>query len=203
MRMDFGIYRILRGICLLLRPCLVSEQRAASSASPRLSVTRARVGRGCSASVQNERARWFLTAEPNLRVSFAPCGALTRHVWAFVLEARAGRMEGEEAEERKGGSMQERELCTQNKSSGIWTVGLPRVFVHFLPPHFPLTLLKKEREKKQKTSPPPLQTSKMFFFTGCVVNQPHLLPQCKTMFCLHEKAMAVALWLCAADEECG
>lgn len=91
-----------------------------------------------------------MTAEPNLRVSFAPCGALTRHVWAFVLEARAGRMEGEEAEERKGGSMQERELCTQNKSSGIWTVGLPRVFVHFLPPHFPLTLLKKREKKKTK-----------------------------------------------------
>lgn len=72
-------------------------------------------------------------------------------------------MEGEEAEERKGGSMQERELCTQNKSSGIWTVGLPRVFVHFLPPHFPLTLLKK-REKKKQTSLPPLQTLKTFFY---------------------------------------
>lgn len=55
-------------------------------------------------------------------------------------------MEGEEAEERKEGSMEGGELCTQNKSMGIWTEGLPGVFVHFLPPHFPLTLI-KEKEK--------------------------------------------------------
>lgn len=91
-------------------------------------------------------------------------------------------MEGEEAEERKGGSMQERELCTQNKSSGIWTVGLPRVFVHFLPPHFPLTLLKK-REKKKNLSAAAANV-KDVFFTGCVVNQPP--PQSKTMFRLDE-----------------
>lgn len=55
-------------------------------------------------------------------------------------------MEGEEAKERRGGSMNEGELCTQNKSIGIWTVGLPGVFVHFLPPHFPLTRI-KDKEK--------------------------------------------------------
>lgn len=46
MRIDFWIYLILHRICILLRPCLVFEHPAASSASPRLSVTRARVGRG-------------------------------------------------------------------------------------------------------------------------------------------------------------
>lgn len=105
-------------------------------------------------------------------------------------------MEGEEAEERKGGSMQERELCTQNKSSGIWTVGLPRVFVHFLPPHFPLTLLKK-REKKKKLPAAAANVKDVFFYwMRSEPAPPSPPPKSKTMFCLHESDGGGSLAVC-------
>lgn len=81
--------------------------------------------------------------------------------------------------------MYEGELCTQNKSIGIWTVGLPGVFVHFLPPHFPLTLIKDKEKNLSSCRCKRERVWSGLNFTRCVVNQPHL-PQSKTMFCLDE-----------------
>lgn len=76
---------------------------------------------------------------------FAPCEALTRHVWAFVLEARAGRIEGTRRREKGGVCERASYVHNINPFGSGWSACRECSCIQPPPPRppFPLTFVKE------------------------------------------------------------